>query len=147
MTKAGAKTDGFEDVMLDSCRVPKWVRDARPDVTVNQIKLQSHHGVPRKVQELLWGFSDEATQDFCPAFLTTQLAHNGSKVGIHQVMARQMADALGNPGGKTSIKLQDLGQYAGTPGFKGLMKQALEDTYSELGLDDFWQACKGKFIW
>ena len=96
---------------------------------VRCLRLESHHGVPKEVQNWL-GMSKNA--DDVPAYLTTMLEHRGAEVGIHQRLAKKMGDLIGEP----PVPLNQARRAALTD---DLIRQALEETYEEAGLGHFWR--------
>ncbi|MBK1835200.1 hypothetical protein JIN78_14110 [Roseibacillus ishigakijimensis] len=86
-----------------------------------KLRLESHHGAPKKLQEWL-GISDDIW-DSSPAYLTGFLEHRGKQVGIHQALADELGFAHQGtrPAGLSNAQLV----------------QKLRDAYSNIGLDDF----------
>jgi Pretoxin HINT domain len=132
MATGKAKDVDLGSILLGEMEVPPWVVKERLDLkSVKSFSLESHHGIPKKVQEWLGLTVDP---DSCPAYLTTMLEHRGAEVGIHKRLAKKMGDLIGQP----PVSLSG----SKPPGLtNALIKQALEDTYKEAGLGNFWEVC------
>lgn len=98
-----------------------------------QFRLESHHGVPEKVQKWL---QMTKNVDDSPALLTTFLEHMGKGVGIHQTIARKIGHKI-LPGGPPW-------QLNGPrpPLLNSQILEALQEAYDEEGLGPFWQVCR-----
>lgn len=113
--------------------VPPWVVKDRIDLqSVASFSLESHHGVPKKLQAWLGLTKDK---DSSPAYLTTMLEHRGAEVGIHQRLSQKLGAKIntgpvplnqGRPPGLTNQQIRD----------------ALRETYEEAGLGHFWEVCE-----
>jgi hypothetical protein len=113
--------------------VPEWVKQNRIDLgSIKSFTLESHHGVPKKVQEWLGMTKDK---DSVPAYLTTMLEHRGAEVGIHQRLAQKMGDKIGSG----PVNLDQTKPAALT---NDLIKEALQETYEEFGIEHFWEVCE-----
>lgn len=113
--------------------VPPWVVKERIDLNgVHSFRLESHHGIPKSVQDWLGLTKDK---DSVPAYLTTMLEHNGASVGIHQRLSNKLGAKMGGdswplnqgrPPGLTNQQITD----------------ALRETYEEANLGHFWEVCE-----
>ncbi|MFM2241557.1 MAG: hypothetical protein RLZ97_412, partial [Verrucomicrobiota bacterium] len=125
----------LKGVKLGQIDVPPWVVKERLDLEgVSSFALESHHGVPKKVQEWLGLTKD---QDSVPAYLTTMLEHRGAEVGIHQRLAEKMGAKIGT--GPVNLNQMKPQQFVGQ---EHLIVEALEETYTEMGLGHFWEVCE-----
>lgn len=127
-----ATTDLNGVVNYGKIDVPDWVIQDRVDLAqVKAFTLESHHGVPKKIQEWLGVTKD---RDSVPAYLTTMLEHRGAEYGIHQRLSKKLGEKIGvdrvplnrdRPAGLEDDDIID----------------AMREVYEEAGLSHFWQVC------
>ena len=111
------------------------VKKQRVDLQqVGSFTLESHHGIPKKIQEWL-GLTKN--KDSVPAYLTTMLEHRGAEVGIHQRLEKKLGDLIGTD--KVSLNKPIPDALKNQP---DLILRALEETYEEAGLSHFWEVCE-----
>ncbi|MEM1060433.1 MAG: polymorphic toxin-type HINT domain-containing protein, partial [Verrucomicrobiota bacterium] len=123
----------LEGTNFGHIRVPDWVIQERADLgSVKSFTLESHHGVPKKIQEWLGMTKDP---DSSPAYLTTMLEHRGAKVGIHQKLAEKLGDEIDMP----PVNLNQARPAELTP---DMIKNALKETYKDFDIEHFWEVCE-----
>lgn len=120
--------------------VPDWIQEEWGS-NLRRYQIESHHGVPRKVQE--WLGIDASRHDDSPALITTMMEHRGKGgESIHAVIARKFADKMRSNGHPNPPDSWQLNQGR-PPGLSDAqLKDALREAYQETDLEYFWQQCE-----